>query len=55
MFLLGCYAIIAAVTAGGVGVIWANIDSDEQKKEESSSDEPYVTHATSSSEWSVLV
>lgn len=54
MFLLGCYAIITAVTAGGVGIICASTGTDEKEKEEptNSSYEPYET---SSAEWSVYL
>ena len=55
MFLLTCYAIIAGVTAGGVGVIWSNVDSDEEKKDENRSCGSSETHATSSAEWSVYI
>lgn len=53
MFLLTCYAIITGVTAGGVGVLWANVDSDEKK--ESSTSGSYEPYELSSNEYSVLI
>ena len=43
MFALACYGIIAAVTVGGVGVIWWGVSSEDKKKEndEKFSSRPY--------------
>ena len=41
MFTLTCYAIIAAVTAGGVGVVWWGCSRDDKKKEGKSSESSY--------------
>ena len=41
MFTLACYGIIAAVTAGGVGVLWWGVSREDKKKEDNFSDSPY--------------
>ena len=57
-FALGCYAAIAAVTAGGVAVLWHGSTKEDKKKnkDDNRSDrEPFETSATRSSEWTTYL